>query len=190
YRRHWRLFNPRTSVMKTFIGFSPCKTLPRVGAAILFSAALAASVAGAHAEPLVTSEWLNAHRADQNPVILDIRPAIEGGGAQAYAAAHIPGSVHSDYDKAGWRVTRNNVPFMVPTVPELEKLIGDLGTDEASHVVVVPAGVNVLDFGSAARTYWTLKYVGVKDVSILDGGLAAWRQAGLPGARWSKAPSA
>ena len=109
-------------------------------------------------------------------VVLDIRSAIDGGGAQAYAAAHIPGSVHSDYDKAGWRVTRNNVPFMVPTTPELEKLIGDLGIDEDSHVVVVPAGVNVLDFGSAARTYWTLKYVGVKNVSILDGGIAAWRQ--------------
>ena len=97
----------------------------------------------------------------------------DGGGVQAYAAGHIHGSVQSDYDKAGWRVTRNNVPFMVPTVPELEKLIGDLGIDGATHVVVVPAGVNVLDFGSAARTYWTLKYVGVKNVSILDGGIAA-----------------
>ena len=86
--------------------------------------------------------------------------------------------MHSDYDKAGWRVTRNNVPFMVPTTAELEKLIGDLGIDENSHVVVVPAGVNVLDFGSAARTYWTLKYVGVANVSILDGGLAAWKAAG------------
>ena len=74
-------------------------------------------------------------------------------------------------------------------MPELEKLIGDLGIDEESHVVVVPAGVNVLDFGSAARTYWTLKYVGVKDVSILDGGLAAWRQAGLPVESGVKAPS-
>jgi len=77
----------------------------------------------------------------------------------------------------------------VPTVPELEKLIGDLGIDETTHVVVVPAGVNVLDFGSAARTYWTLKHVGVKDVSILDGGLAAWRQAGLPVESGVKAPS-
>ena len=175
--------------MKTFIRFSPGRTLRRLGAAILFSATMAASVAGAHADPLVSAEWLNAHRADQNLVVLDIRSAIDGGGAQAYAAAHIPGSVHSDYDKAGWRVTRNNVPFMVPTVPELEKLIGDLGIDETSHVVVVPAGVNVLDFGSAARTYWTLKYVGLKDVSILDGGLAAWRQAGLPVESGVKAPS-
>jgi thiosulfate/3-mercaptopyruvate sulfurtransferase len=151
---------------------------------MLFSAALAASAAGAHAgslaEPLVSAQWLNGHLRDANLVVLDIRSAIDGGGAQAYAAAHIPGSVHSDYDKAGWRVTRNNVPFMVPTTAELEKLIGDLGIDEDSHVVVVPAGVSVLDFGSAARTYWTLKYAGVKNVSILDGGVAAWTQAGLP----------
>ena len=175
--------------MKIFFRLRPAAAVRRLGAAILFSAALAASVAAAHAEPLVTAEWLSAHRADANLVVLDIRSAIDGGGAQAYAAAHIPGSVHSDYDKAGWRVTRNNVPFMVPTAAELEKLIGDLGIDEDSHVVVVPAGVNVLDFGSAARTYWTLKYAGVKDVSILDGGVAAWQKAGLPLESGVKAPS-
>ncbi|HYC16616.1 MAG TPA: sulfurtransferase [Pseudolabrys sp.] len=175
--------------MKTQFRFRLANAVRRLGAAILFSAALAASVAAAHAEPLVTVQWLNAHRVDPNLVVLDIRSAIDGGGAQAYAAAHIPGSVHSDYDKAGWRVTRNNVPFMVPTAPELEKLIGDLGIDEESHVVVVPAGVNVLDFGSAARTYWTLKYAGVKDISILDGGIAAWQQAGLPLENGVKAPS-
>ena len=175
--------------MKTSFRFRPANALRRLGAAILFSAAMAASVAGAHAEPLVTVQWLNNHRTDPNLVVLDIRSAIDGGGAQAYAAAHIPGSVHSDYDKAGWRVTRNNVPFMVPTAAELEKLIGDLGIDEDTHVVVVPAGVNVLDFGSAARTYWTLKYVGVKDISILDGGVAAWRQAGLPLESGLKTPS-
>jgi thiosulfate/3-mercaptopyruvate sulfurtransferase len=175
--------------MKTLFPFGLPRALRRLGAAMLFSAALAASAAGAHAEPLVSVQWLNAHRSDPDLVVLDIRSAIDGGGAQAYAAAHIPGSIHSDYDKAGWRVTRNNVPFMVPTKAELEKLIGDLGIDEDSHVVVVPAGVNVLDFGSAARTYWTLKYVGVKNVSILDGGTAAWRQAGLPTEAGNKTPS-
>jgi len=161
----------------------------RLGAAMLFSAAMAVSVAGAHADPLVTPQWLNRHHADTDLVVLDIRSAIDGGGAQAYAAGHIPKSVHSDYDKAGWRVTRNNVPFMVPTVPELEKLIGELGIDEDSHVVVVPAGVSVLDLGSATRTYWTLKYAGVKNISILDGGIAAWRTAGLPLETGTNAPS-
>jgi thiosulfate/3-mercaptopyruvate sulfurtransferase len=82
--------------------------------------------------------------------------------------------VHSDYDKAGWRVTRNNVPLMLPTVAELEKLIGETGIDEDTHVVVVPAGAHVLDFGAAARVYWTLKVLGHTRVSILDGGYAAW----------------
>jgi hypothetical protein len=49
--------------------------LRRLGAAILFGTALAASVAGAHAEPLVTVEWLNSHRADPDLVVLDIRSA-------------------------------------------------------------------------------------------------------------------
>jgi thiosulfate/3-mercaptopyruvate sulfurtransferase len=168
------------------------RTLRRFGAIMLFSATLAASTAGVHAaetQPLVQAAWLNSHLRNANVVVLDIRSAIDGGGAKAYEAAHIPGSVHSDYDKAGWRVTRNNVPFTVPTAPELEKLIGDLGIDEDSHVIVVPAGVNVLDFGSAARTYWTLKIAGVKDVSILDGGVAAWNLAGFATERGVKTPS-
>jgi len=37
----------------------------------------------------------------------------------------------------------------------------------------VPA-CHYTDFGSAARTYWTLKVAGVSKVSILDGGYAAW----------------
>jgi thiosulfate/3-mercaptopyruvate sulfurtransferase len=163
------------------------RVLRRLAVAAAF-AAVAASPALA-ADPLVSAQWLNDHRADSNLVVLDIRSAIDGGGAKAYAEAHIPGGVHSDYDKAGWRVTRQNVPFMVPTVAELEKLVGELGIDDTSHVVVAPAGVNVLDFGAAARTYWTLKYIGVRDVSILDGGVAAWKAAGYPVEAGTHAPS-
>src|ERR1700693_5123418 len=153
-------------------------TLRRLAAGIALVLLAAAPAAAADQQPLVSAAWLNGHLRDANVVVLDIRSAIDGSKPETFAQGHIPGAVHSDYDKAGWRVTRNNVPFMVPTTPELEKLIGDLGVDENSHVVVVPAGVNVLDFGSAARTYWTLKYAGVGNVSILDGGLAAWKAAG------------
>jgi thiosulfate/3-mercaptopyruvate sulfurtransferase len=147
---------------------------------LLVAPAFAAPSLAAETPPLVSVEWLKAHLHDQGLVVLDIRSAIDGGGAKAYAAAHIPGSVHSDYDKAGWRVTRHDVPYMLPTVPELEKLIGDIGIDENSRVVVTPAGVSFTDFGSAARVYWTLKVAGVNKVSILDGGVAAWKAAGLP----------
>ena len=127
------------------------------------------------APPLVTPQWLKQHLSDPAIAVLDIRSAIDGGGAQAYANGHIPGAVHSDYDKAGWRVTRNGVPFMLPSAAELEKLIGETGIDEDNHVIVVPAGVHATDFGSAARVYWTLKVAGHPKVSILDGGFAAWK---------------
>ena len=145
-----------------------------VAAALLLSAP--AQPAGAEeAQPLVSVDWLKQRLGAPNLFVLDIRSAIDGGGAEAYANGHIPGAVHSDYDKAGWRVTRNGVPFMLPTLAQLEKLIGELGIDEDKHVVVVPAGVHQTDFGSAARVYWTLKVAGLKRVSILDGGFAAWK---------------
>jgi thiosulfate/3-mercaptopyruvate sulfurtransferase len=143
-------------------------------AAALAAPAAAAPEAAREVAPLVSPAWLKARLDQPDLVVLDIRSAIDGGGREAYARGHIPGAVHSDYDKAGWRVTRNNVPLMLPTVPELEKLIGEAGIDEDTHVVVVPAGVHVLDFGSAARVYWTLKVLGHTQVSILDGGHAAW----------------
>ena len=143
-------------------------------AAALLALALVNPARAETATPLVSTVWLKQHLNDPNVVVLDIRSAIDGGGVEAYVAGHIPGAVHSDYDKAGWRVTRNGVPFMLPTVAELEKLIGETGIDEDTHVVVVPAGVHFTDFGSAARTYWTLKVAGVPNVSILDGGYAAW----------------
>jgi thiosulfate/3-mercaptopyruvate sulfurtransferase len=145
-----------------------------LAAAALISFALAVPGHAETATPLVSTSWLKQHLKDANVLVLDVRSAIDGGGVEAYAAGHIPGAVHSDYDKAGWRVTRNGVPFMLPTLAELEKLIGELGIDEDTHVVVVPAGVHHTDFGSAARTYWTLKVAGVSKVSILDGGYAAW----------------
>jgi thiosulfate/3-mercaptopyruvate sulfurtransferase len=166
--------------MRKFFASLFSRPVQAAALAALLSLGASFTASAAELQPLVSAQWLNEHLHDKDLVVLDVRSAIDGGGAKAYAEAHIPGSVHSDYDKAGWRVTRGNVPFMLPTVPELEKLIGDIGIDESSRVVVVPAGVSFTDFGSAARTYWTLKIVGVNNVSILDGGVAAWKAAGLP----------
>ena len=140
----------------------------------LVALTFAAAARADNVRPLVSTVWLKEHLKDPDVFVLDVRSAIDGGGVEAYQKGHIPGAIHSDYDKAGWRVTRGGVPFMLPTLAELEKLIGELGIDEDTHVVVVPAGVHFTDFGSAARTYWTLKAAGVSKVSILDGGYAAW----------------
>ena len=173
--------------MRKIFAFTLANVLRSLAAAFVVTLALAAPAAAA--EPLVSPAWLKSHLDEPKLLVLDIRSAIDGSKPKTFAQSHIPGAVHSDYDKGGWRVTRHDIPFMVPTAPELEKLIGDLGIDEVTHVIVVPAGVNVLDFGSAARVYWTLKYSGVSEVSILDGGLAAWKAAGYQMETGARAPS-
>ena len=175
--------------MRNVLAAEFARAVRRVAAGLALALTIAAPAMAAETQPLVSVQWLDSHLSDSKVVVLDIRSAIDGSAPEAFAQGHIPGAVHSDYDKGGWRVERNGVPFMVPSTAELEKLIGELGIDENSHVVVVPAGVNVLDFGAAARTYWTLKYAGVANVSILDGGLAAWKAAGLKLDTGARTPS-
>jgi len=163
-----------------FVSLVVASAVRKTLAAVVLMGAFVLPVAADSVAPLVSTQWLKDRLSDPAIVVLDIRSAIDGGGVEAYAKAHIPGAVHSDYDKAGWRVTRNGVPFMLPTLPELEKLIGETGIDEDNHVIVVPAGVHATDFGSAARVYWTLKAAGHPAVSILDGGFSAWQAASFP----------
>jgi thiosulfate/3-mercaptopyruvate sulfurtransferase len=177
------------TVMRNVFAADLVRTLRGLAMGLGLALLIAAPATAAEKQPLVSAQWLNDHLTDGKVVVLDIRSAIDGSTAESFAKGHIPGAVHSDYDKGGWRVERNGVPFMVPTTAELEKLIGELGIDENSHVVIVPAGVRVSDFGAAARIYWTLKYVGLGNVSILDGGLAAWEAAGLKLDTGTRAPS-
>lgn len=135
----------------------------------------------AHAErltdqPLVDPAWLKSHLGNKSLVILDVRDAGKDG-VIPYDRGHIPGAVNSPYSN-GWRVEVNGVPGMLPPVEQISKLIGDLGIDNDDHVVIVPTGVDVYDFGSAARIYWTFKVLGHPAVSILDGGARGWEKAG------------
>ncbi|MFT4044484.1 MAG: rhodanese-like domain-containing protein, partial [Gordonia sp. (in: high G+C Gram-positive bacteria)] len=54
------------------------------------------------------------------------------------------------------------------------------------------ATVVIYDFDrsmTAARAWWTLKWAGVPDVRVLDGGFPAWLAAGLPTTRDAPAPT-
>ncbi|MGE5147986.1 MAG: sulfurtransferase [Candidatus Eiseniibacteriota bacterium] len=141
-------------------------------AALLVATAFGASAEAA--QPLVSVDWLEAHLGQPNLVVLDVRSPEKGQPADLFERAHIPGAVHADYAKAGWRTTINGVPGMLPPKADLEKLIGGLGIDNKSHVVIVPAGTDSTEFGDATRVYWTFKVVGHENVSILDGGFRAW----------------
>lgn len=116
--------------------------------------------------PLIDSRWLAVHAAEPGIVIIDTR-------------SHIPGAVHTDYGRDGWRVTdANGTPGMFPSdatgLGALADRIGEMGIDNDSHIVLVPRGRDEIDLGVATRIYWTFKVLGHDKVSILNGGMMAY----------------
>src|ERR1700686_280161 len=121
--------------------------------------------------PLVSTQWLAGHLGDPAVRIVDIRSAVDGGARAAYEAAHVPGAVHTDYAKDGWRATKGMATGLLPDATTLAQLIGRLGVTPAHHVVIASGGTTAGDFSAAARVYWTFKTAGHGAVSILDGGM-------------------
>jgi thiosulfate/3-mercaptopyruvate sulfurtransferase len=153
--------------------------MPRISSlvavlAIMVFGLLAVAGPALAAQPLVDAAWLK-HNGDQpNVVILDVRNKLGKGSEEVYRAGHVPGSIYSDYLKAGWRTKVDGVVGQLPPVADLETLIGGLGIGNDSHVVVVASGVSALDMGSATRVYWTFKVLGHDEVSVVDGGYRAY----------------
>lgn len=146
----------------------------RFGKVFLAGIALALTAFSASAQPLVDTNWVRDNLASDKIVFIDLRNKIDGGNYETWLEGHVPGSVHSDYLQAGWRVGRDDVVGLLPTASDFSALAQRLGVSADSHVVLIPAGVSSTDFGSAARAYWTFKVFGHESVSILDGGYAKW----------------
>ena len=144
---------------------------------IQFATVLALVIAPmvAFASPLVSPAWLSEKLDEDKVVVIDLRNKIDKGSYETFLEGHIPGAIHSDYLKDGWRVGRDGVVGLLPEADQFQSLARRLGVSDDTHVVLVPAGVSSTDFGSAARAYWTFKVFGHNNVSILDGGFAAWR---------------
>lgn len=156
----------------------------RIASIALTLALLAAPAFADEIRPLVDAEWLKANTGKENVVVLDIRDKI--AETDLGDKPYIDGAVVAPYASAGWRTELNGVPGMLPPIEQIAKLIGDLGIDDDDHVVIVPWGTDSTEFGGATRVYWTFKYLGHDEVSILDGG---WRQFDAAGGARSAEPA-
>lgn len=126
----------------------------------------------ADSPPLVSVSWVAERLTDPRLVLFQIGPRED------YDAGHVPGSRFVD-------------PFTDLAAPRGGPLRLELPTMEALQAVLRAKGVNddsyiVLAFSSewltpTGRAFMTLEYAGLRGrVSILDGGFAAWKQAGKP----------
>jgi len=128
--------------------------------------------------PLITvKELAEDLEGSPAPTLLDVRWRLGGPpGEQEYRVGHLPGAHYVDLDH---ELAAPPGPTGRHPLPDLEVLAGALrrsGVFADRAVVVYDAGPAT----SAARAWWLLRWAGHTRVRVLDGGLAAWKAAGLP----------
>jgi thiosulfate/3-mercaptopyruvate sulfurtransferase len=133
--------------------------------------------------PLVTTSWLAARLHDPGIVpgivILDatlppvgVTPPVDT--AARYHAMHLPGAIFFDIEQLSDR--SSSLPHMMPTQDAFSRAMSALGIGDRMEIILYEQeGVF-----SAPRAWWMLKTFGAQNVYLLDGGLRAWMEAGLP----------
>lgn len=104
--------------------------------------------------------------------LLDVRWSLAGPpGIDDYRAGHIPGAVFVGLDTelaAPPSAAAGRHPL--PDPADLQAAARRWGVRDGRPVVAYDATANL----AAARAWWLLRWAGVADVRLLDGGLAAW----------------
>lgn len=109
-------------------------------------------------------------------VVLDVQYTLDGQGADLYASRHLPGAPHLDLDTVLADPAGDRGRHPMPSVERLQHGLRALGLHDDSAVIVYDQGPSL----GAARAWCVLRWAGLTDVRVLDGGLAAWVRAGLP----------
>ncbi len=114
---------------------------------------------------LVTPEWV---MGEKNLVIL------HAGTPKDYAAGHVAGAqlvTLADVSKP-----ESKLRLEMPPAELMRERLMKLGIGDGSRVVIYAGSESVQ---TATRVWFTFEYLGLA-ASLMDGGLAAWREKGLP----------
>jgi thiosulfate/3-mercaptopyruvate sulfurtransferase len=105
------------------------------------------------------------------PTVIDVRWRLGGPpGRHDYQDGHIPGSAFLDLDSQLCGPPGPAGRHPLPDPGELQRALRAAGVRQGHPVVAYDDG----DGQAAARLWWTLRWAGHADVSVLDGGFAAW----------------
>ncbi len=128
---------------------------------------------------LITAAELAGHiRAGRPVTILDVRWSLDApDGRAAHLAGHLPGAVYVPLeDELSDAAVTGRGRHPLPTGRNLEAAARRWGVRREKLVVAYDDWNRV----GSGRAWWLLTASGLRNVRILDGGLAAWQAAGLP----------
>ena len=145
----------------------------RIGVAGLMAAAVVAWAPTALAkwvnpQLLVTPEQLQKNVEKPDWVVVDCR------GLEEYLKGHIPGAISLGKSCGA---ALQDPTLRVLDAKRYEEILGRVGIGNASHVVFYHGDMK--DLTDATMGFWILEYLGHDKVYLLNGGLDAWRKAGL-----------
>jgi thiosulfate/3-mercaptopyruvate sulfurtransferase len=98
---------------------------------------------------------------------------VSARASKDYVKVHLPGAVnlwHKDLYKEG------DIEALIKSPEEIAEILGGLGITADKTIVIYDSGKAKF----AGRIYWILKYMGAKDVRILDGHMKMWRKGRKP----------
>ena len=114
---------------------------------------------------VVSAGWLVAHHADPAVVVLHV-----GHSDSLFRTNHVADARYLPYHR--YTADVNGIRTELPPVDSLVALFESVGVSDNSHVIITGPPL------MATRAFFTLDYLGLRHVGILDGGLRAWRAAG------------
>ncbi|MBK8619445.1 MAG: sulfurtransferase [Anaerolineales bacterium] len=130
--------------------------------------------------PLVSVQWLADNFEAENLVILDASMKPVGAASSADSteeASCIKGALRFDFDN-DIREKNTDLPHMMPSAEFFTDEMQKLGINKDSVIVVY----DYVGVYSSPRAWWMFRAMGhaAHQVAVLDGGLPAWKKAGLP----------
>jgi len=128
---------------------------------------------------IVDAATVAAHREDPSWVLVDCRHALAdfSRGAALYEEEHLPGAYFANVERdlAGAH-NGTNGRHPLPDPEAFAAFLRAIGVNEATQLVAYDSGADIF----AARFWFLSRWIGHDACAVLDGGIAAWRAAGLP----------
>ena len=132
-----------------------------------------------HYRTLIEPAGLAAVLGTQGVAVVDCRfeLAAISAGRETYLKAHIPSAGFADLNKdLSVPPGTDSGRHPLPSKEAFALVLGALGIDNGTQVVAYDQSSGAF----AARFWWMLRWVGHRDVAVLDGGFDAWLAEGHP----------